>query len=77
MIQLTALSSKELEAIHQATLRILGEIGIELTQPETREILVGAGAKIQGGRVLSPAALGVTLPLSHCPGVFSLFLEEQ
>ena len=71
MIQLTALNSKELEAIHQATLRILGEIGIELTQPEAREILAGAGAKIQGDRVLLPAAL-VDEQMVRCPNRVSV-----
>ena len=55
MIELKALNSDELKAIHQATLRILGEIGVELTEPEAREILAGAGARIQGDRVLLPA----------------------
>ena len=48
MLQLTALSQAEVEAVHQATLRILSEAGIALGQAEARDLLVGAGAKVQG-----------------------------
>ena len=39
------LSESELEAIHQATLRILSETGILLTHPAARQLLAEAGAK--------------------------------
>ncbi len=52
MIRLSILDENEVEAIHQATLRILSETGIRLKEPESRELLAGAGAKLEDGRVL-------------------------
>jgi len=64
--QLTVLTDDELEAIHQATLRILNEVGVVLAQPEAREILTGAGAKVQDERVLLPPDL-VERAVAQCP----------
>jgi trimethylamine--corrinoid protein Co-methyltransferase len=66
MTQLTVLNPEEIEAIHQATLRILGETGVILTLPEGREILTGAGASIKGERVLLPPEL-VEREVARCP----------
>ena len=57
MMHLTVLTFDEIEAIHQASLRILSETGIVLTHPEGREILSGAGASISHDRVLLPPDL--------------------
>jgi trimethylamine--corrinoid protein Co-methyltransferase len=51
------LSIGEIEAIHQASLRILTETGVILTEPKARQILNDAGAKIQQNRVLLPPEL--------------------
>ena len=66
MLKLTALTADELEAIHQATLHILSNVGVVLTQPEGREILTGAGAKAWEDRVLLPPEL-VERTLAGCP----------
>jgi len=66
VIRLTVLTNEEVEAIHQATLRILSEVGIVLTQPEAREVLAGAGATIRDDRVLLPTDL-VEQELARCP----------
>jgi trimethylamine--corrinoid protein Co-methyltransferase len=66
MNQFTVLTNQEVEAIHQATLRILGEVGVVLTHPEAREILTGAGATVRGERVLLPPDL-VERALAQCP----------
>jgi trimethylamine--corrinoid protein Co-methyltransferase len=66
MIRLTVLTDKEVEAIHQATLRILSEVGIVLTQPEACEILTEAGAKVRDDRVLLPPDL-VEQVVAQCP----------
>jgi trimethylamine--corrinoid protein Co-methyltransferase len=66
MIQLTVLTGEEVEAVHQATLRILSEVGIVLTQPEAREVLAGAGATVRDDRVLLPPDL-VERALAQCP----------
>jgi trimethylamine--corrinoid protein Co-methyltransferase len=66
MVKLTILSDPEVEAIHRATLRILGEVGIVLTEPEARQMLTGAGATVRDDRVLLPADL-VEAALARCP----------
>jgi len=57
MIQFSILTKDEVEAVHQATLRILAETGIVLTSHQGEEILVGAGAELQDGRLLLPPDL--------------------
>jgi trimethylamine--corrinoid protein Co-methyltransferase len=66
MMQLTVLTDEEVGAIHQATLRILGEVGVVLAQPEAREVLAGAGAAVRSNRVLLPPDL-VERSLAQCP----------
>lgn len=66
MVGLKILSDAEVEAIHEATLRILEEVGVVLTHPEAREVLTGAGATVRGERVLIPASL-VESALRQCP----------
>ena len=57
MIRLSILDENEIEAIHQATLRILEETGVVLTEPKSRALLTDAGAKVQEMRVLLPPVL--------------------
>jgi trimethylamine--corrinoid protein Co-methyltransferase len=66
MVQLTILTDEEVEAIHQATLRILSQVGVVLTQPAAREMLSGAGAAVRDNRVLLPPDL-VEWAVSQCP----------
>ena len=44
-------SADELEAIHDASLRILAEIGMNFLDPESRDLLAAAGAEVDGERV--------------------------
>jgi trimethylamine--corrinoid protein Co-methyltransferase len=53
-------------SIHLASHRILDEIGLVLAQPEAQEILAGAGAKVQGDRILLPPEL-VEAAVARCP----------
>jgi trimethylamine--corrinoid protein Co-methyltransferase len=66
MVELTVLTGEEVEAIHQATLYVLSEVGIVLTQPDAREVLTGAGARIRADRVLLPPDL-VERAVATCP----------
>jgi trimethylamine--corrinoid protein Co-methyltransferase len=59
------ISDDEVDAIHTATLRILGEVGIVLSHPAAREVMAGAGAVVQGDRVLLPPD-GVMKALAAC-----------
>jgi trimethylamine--corrinoid protein Co-methyltransferase len=52
MNRFEVLTASEVEAIHQATLRILNETGVVLDHPEGREILLANGAKLRHGRVV-------------------------
>lgn len=60
------LTDSEIEAIHQATMRILWEVGVVLTHPEGRERLTGTGAAVCGDRVRIPPDL-VEWAVSQCP----------
>ena len=57
MSYLKFLSESDIESIHQATLRILDEIGIILKHKETQELLASAGAHVDGERVKFPPEL--------------------
>ncbi len=57
MPYLKFLSESEIEAIHQATLRILDEIGVVLKHKETQDLLAAAGARLDGERVKFPPEL--------------------
>jgi trimethylamine---corrinoid protein Co-methyltransferase len=57
MFKFAPLEQSEIEAIHQASLRVLAETGVVLTEPESRDLLLGAGAKLQSDRVLLPPDL--------------------
>jgi trimethylamine--corrinoid protein Co-methyltransferase len=71
MLQLTALTVQEVEAIHQATLRILGEVGVVLAQTEARDLLASSGASVRGDRVLLPPDL-VEWATAQCPHQVSM-----
>ncbi len=51
------LSNQDVEALHQATMRILDETGILLNEPTSRALLAEAGARLGEGRVFIPPAL--------------------
>lgn len=51
------ISDQEIEAIHEATLRVLSEVGIVLDHPQIREQLADAGASFNGDRVQLPPDL--------------------
>jgi trimethylamine---corrinoid protein Co-methyltransferase len=68
---LTILSAEEVEAIHDATLRVLSEVGVVLTQPAARDLLADAGAVLNGDRVRLPAEL-VQACIARCPSQVSI-----
>jgi len=71
MSYLNFLSQSEIEAIHQATLRILDEVGVTLKHQQTQELLAAAGARPDGERVKFPPAL-VEKTLQGCPSTLSV-----
>ncbi len=60
------ISDQEIEAIHEATLRVLSEVGIVLDHPQIREQLADAGASFNGDRVQLPPDL-VEKSIQICP----------
>jgi trimethylamine--corrinoid protein Co-methyltransferase len=51
------LSPEDVESIHHATLRVLDETGVFLTEPKSCALLADSGARLQDGRVHLPAEL--------------------
>ncbi|MFZ5917777.1 MAG: trimethylamine methyltransferase family protein [Chloroflexota bacterium] len=71
MPTLTVLTTQEVEAVHQATLRILSEVGIVLGHAEAREMLAAAGAAVRGERLHLPPEL-VERAVAQCPTTVSV-----
>lgn len=51
------ISNEDIEAIHQATLRVLSETGIVISHPGMQELLLEAGGRLQHGRITLPPEL--------------------
>lgn len=64
-------SEDELEAIHQTSLTILAEIGIEVLSSEARDIFASAGAEVSGERVRIGSEL-IEACLASVPAQFIL-----
>jgi len=57
MIRFSILDADEIEAIHYASLQMLAETGVILGEPESLDLLTGAGATIKENRVMIPPEL--------------------
>lgn len=66
MTNKTTLSNEEIIAIHNATLRVLSEIGILLDDPTAREVLFDNGCWLEQGKIRFPTDL-VEACLNLCP----------
>jgi trimethylamine--corrinoid protein Co-methyltransferase len=53
--QLKMINEDQIKLIHDATLDVLEITGIQMTHPQALEILAGAGARVEGGRVRFPS----------------------
>lgn len=58
---LTILSNETVEKIHQATLRILEDIGVTVSSTRVRDLLAGHGCTVTGDRVQFPARVVETI----------------
>jgi trimethylamine---corrinoid protein Co-methyltransferase len=65
------ISDDQLEAVHQASLRVLSEIGMDFMLPEARDILKKAGAKIDGERVRFDPGM-IEEAMAHAPETFTI-----
>lgn len=68
---LEVLTAAELDAIHQATLDVLGHTGVLIQDPDARERLEAAGCGLKGERVVFPADV-VAAAVESSPAGFSL-----
>ena len=69
------ISHDELEAIHEASLTVLEEIGIDFLLPEARDRLKAAGASVQGERVRMERGF-VERYLAMTPSRFTLHARD-
>jgi trimethylamine--corrinoid protein Co-methyltransferase len=67
------ISEDELESIHNASLRVLEEIGVDVLHEEARRIMKARGADVREGseRVRFDRAMILEL-IAHCPSEFTL-----
>ncbi|WP_423979477.1 trimethylamine methyltransferase family protein [Ilumatobacter sp.] len=64
-------TGEELDAIHDASLRVLADIGIDILHDEARRLLRGAGASVEGDRVRFDPEM-VLDAVAHIPSEFTL-----
>ncbi|MBM4422784.1 MAG: hypothetical protein FJ030_05260 [Chloroflexi bacterium] len=69
------LSGEEREAIAEAAHNLLDRIGVRLTEPEARELLRRAGARIEGDRVFIPPHL-IVQAVECAPSAISIFARH-
>ncbi|MCE7734202.1 MAG: hypothetical protein GPJ54_04930 [Candidatus Heimdallarchaeota archaeon] len=65
------MSDEDIKEIHLATLRILEEVGIQLTHEDTRKMMHDSGATLDDNRVLFPRDLVETL-IAKCPSIVKI-----
>ncbi|MEA1976824.1 MAG: trimethylamine methyltransferase family protein [Chloroflexota bacterium] len=66
------LSDEGVKAIHKATLEILEETGVEMQDPQGRDLLLDAGARESDGRIKIPEKL-VDDAISSAPPLISIY----
>jgi trimethylamine--corrinoid protein Co-methyltransferase len=76
MAKLSVLSDEDVKAIHEATLRILSDVGILLTEPTGVEILTGSGATSQGDMLYLPPDL-VEQEIAKCPRTVTIYGRDE
>jgi trimethylamine---corrinoid protein Co-methyltransferase len=64
-------SADEIEMIHEASLTVLDEIGMDVLDPETRSVYAAAGARVDGQRVRFDAEI-ILNAMKTAPSEFTL-----
>ena len=72
--RISVLSEEGVKAIHKATLEILEETGVEMQDPQGRELLLEAGARESNGRIKIPEKL-VDEAISSAPSLIPIYLS--
>lgn len=70
------ISKEDVESIHQATLRVLDEVGIRLSHPKVKKMLLEAGARVLNDRVVLPPEL-VENALASCAKTVSIMGRDM
>ena len=70
------LTDEQRRAIAEGAFRLLEQVGVKLTEPEARELLYDAGARIEGERVYIPAHL-VKEAISSAPRSISIYTRDN
>ncbi len=65
------MTEDELDAIHDASLRVLSDTGIDFLHDDARRMLAGAGAKVEGNRVRFDPDMVLEM-VGHVPSEFTL-----
>lgn len=76
MAKLIVLSDEDVKAIHEATLRLLSDVGVVLTEPEGVEILTGSGGTVRGERLYLPPDL-VEREIAKCPRTVTIHGRDK
>jgi trimethylamine--corrinoid protein Co-methyltransferase len=72
---LRIVSDDEVEAIHQASLGLLEEIGMDVLNPEARELYAAAGARVEGERVRIGREI-IEEALKTAPAEFTMYCRN-
>jgi trimethylamine--corrinoid protein Co-methyltransferase len=70
--KLALLDQEQIERIHSKALKILGDTGVRVDLPATRQVLAGKGAQVDGEIVKIPAEL-VASALQSAPNVIDVY----
>ena len=73
---LRILSGNQIRNIYRATLACLQRTGVEIHNPEARQLLCDAGAKIDDHRVRIPSHI-IETTLADAPKAFTIFGQSQ
>ena len=74
-VRLRKLTDAQCQRIHQASLRLLDRVGIEVDHEPARDLLAGAGARVEGSRVRLGEGL-VERALQSSPAGFTLHTRD-
>ncbi len=76
--QYTVLSRKEIENIHDATMKVLEDVGFEITYPPALELLEKNGAKVdtEQKKVYAPREL-ISKCIKQAPGEFTFYGRKE
>ena len=69
------LTNAQVEQIHETSIQILTQIGVEFGYPPALEILKKGGAKVEGQRVFFSGRL-IEEQISKAPGKFKLYARD-